>query len=106
MKTENRPLSSGMYGNYAALQLEDGRIRFGQEISQGISISFMGQNFGFNEYIFTENGAQTVYQNDSGFYADETLTIVSIAIYPLVGFSARIGFDVVQFCKDLDSVIN
>lgn len=93
-------LGIGMYGNYFSLQLENGKFSTGQELNQGVSVSLFGHNLGVSEYRFTQNGVATITDENFGHYTDETWTIISVAIYPTAGFSARIGFDIVQFCED------
>ena len=94
----------GMYGNYAFIKLEDGKFSFGQELNQGISASFFGHNFGATDYRFIENGVEKIRQENIGFYTDETWTIHSGAVYPLAGYSYRIGFDIVQFSHDMYNI--
>ena len=95
-------LEMGIYGNYATFRLEDGEAKFGQEVNMGATASLLGYNLGSSNYIFKQYNEVLIDEERNGFYADETLTLISIAVYPLAGFSLNLGFDIVQFCKDLD----
>ena len=51
-----------------------------------------------------QNGVDIIREENAGFFADKTWTIYNASIYPTAGFSVRIGFDIIQFCKDLDRI--
>ena len=94
----------GMYGNVLTFQIANGEASFGQELSQGISATFACHNFGYTEYMYNKNFRVGEREIGKGFYGDETYTIYSAAAYLGYGVSVRFGFDVVTFCKDLDSI--
>ena len=54
----------------------------------------------YNKYF--ENGELEVSR---GFWGDETLTLAAGSFYFGLGASFRIGFDFVQFCKDIDELL-
>ena len=97
----------GMYGNYAELQLKDGKLRFGQSVNSELSVTLFGHNFGIYEQGFRPDMGEYEIESDRGFYNDDSFTIYSVAVYPLfIGGSFRIGFDIVQFCYDIDHYFN
>ncbi|MBQ8040799.1 MAG: hypothetical protein IJ274_13210, partial [Lachnospiraceae bacterium] len=42
----------GMYGNYAELQLIDGKLRYGQRVNSELSLTLFGHNLGIYEQGF------------------------------------------------------
>ena len=99
----------GTYGNLAEFQIKDGKITWGQRNNTAFNMSLLGLNFGTYESIFSANDGTVeqssnipFHSNDSFLYSDDTITIASIAIYPIfAGFSCELGFDIIQFTADL-----
>ena len=102
----------GMYGNQVEFQIRDGNITWGQSNNTVFSLSLMGYNFGTYDNHFTANDGTVEQSSNNPFnsddmfiYSDDTLTIASVAIYPVVaGFSCELGFDIIQFCEDIRKI--
>lgn len=72
-----------------------------------LSLTLFGYNFGIYEQGFRPDQGKYEIESGRGLYNEDSFTIVSGAVYPLfIGGSFRIGFDVVQFCYDIDSLFN
>ena len=100
--------SVGMYGNYATINYQDGEWYTGQELHTGASLSatqFI--EIGFAEDLFMQKG-KTVSKSSWYLFnnTQESFTIISAGFYPLfIGGSIRIGFDVITFINDYDTIM-
>ena len=98
-------LSGGLYYNLFNLSLAEGEWTIGTEFQTGANINFFFMNLGYIEGASGPYGTNPQFTVlEEGFYGDETWTIYSVACYPLAGGSFRIGFDIVQFVRDLDEI--
>ena len=96
----------GMHADMICVHLEDGEFSFGQELQGGISATAFFQNVGFVESIFNKDFEAGTSEISKGFWGDESLTIASVSFYRVIGCHVRLGFDVVTFCQEWDSLFS
>ena len=97
-------LGLGIYYNPLNLLIEDGRFQLNQEANMRASASAVLHNLG---YSMSKNWSYDTVEPDvvnSGFYPDDSLSILEGSAYFIAGGSFRIGFDIIQFCENVNSI--
>ena len=95
-------LQAGSYTNLLEYRIHDGQVEWGDSMHNEIAATLLFTSFGAYEDLYQPFNGEEVYDYDTLLYSDETLTIVSVAVYPaLIGGSCNVSFDSNRFFTEL-----
>ena len=97
-------ISGGIYYNPLYVELTDGTFKIHQEYFSGIAFSLGFVHFGYTESMTRTYTTVNPIITNNGIFGEETITLFSVACYPIAGGSFRIGFDLNSFLKEIDEI--